>query len=283
MARLAPQSNFARYTAARSALFVKRMEEAKRGLLSVDINSPELGGVDRGYSDLCDVLHAVGEYDQQLALGREWGGHPGVQQPERAVGCQATALAALGRTTEIGDRLARLLDPGPAGQSASIAQALRAVAELRWHGHDSTAQRLSRAALERPGAFLSVADQLTLLVYAGELERASAQADSVVRADPVNVMGLGWLGALAASRKDSAIASHALGRLERLVIPYDGGTIAHTRAGILAHLGRPDDAVQLLRQAFAEGTSFQPASYHARFGLEPLRGFAPFEAFVKPR
>ena len=32
-----------------------------------------------------------------------------------------------------------------------------------------------------------------------------------------------------------------------------------------------------------EGVEFQKNAFHARFGLEPLRGFAPYEAFVKPK
>jgi hypothetical protein len=52
------------------------------------------------------------------------------------------------------------------------------------------------------------------------------------------------------------------------------------RAAILAHLGKRDEAVQLLRQARAKG---QEMSYwHAHPALAPLRGYGPFEDLITP-
>ena len=54
------------------------------------------------------------------------------------------------------------------------------------------------------------------------------------------------------------------------------------RRDLLAHPGRPADAVAELRHAITKGLA--PAEvFHANFGLDPLRGYRAYDALVRPR
>jgi hypothetical protein len=84
-------------------------------------------------------------------------------------------------------------------------------------------------------------------------------------------------------RGDRRAAIADVERLERTVPRYDRGDRTANRASIFALLGERERAVELLQLAHAEGASFQSSAFHARIGLEPLRGFDPFEEFVRPK
>ena len=54
------------------------------------------------------------------------------------------------------------------------------------------------------------------------------------------------------------------------------------RARVLAHRGRPDDAIAELRLATSKGLA-ATEFFHANFGLEPLRQYRAYDALVRPR
>lgn len=64
--------------------------------------------------------------------------------------------------------------------------------------------------------------------------------------------------------------------------PYLWGEAEFWRARIAALLGERDEAVRLLRQAFAEGYPAADPRIHAQADFERLRGYAPFDALVAP-
>jgi tetratricopeptide (TPR) repeat protein len=261
------------------------MEEARDELLSLD--DKDIGPEPTAwYYDLCNALHALADHEAELKWARELIALPRNPQPVYSRSFEVVALIGLGQLAGIDALFSQFLvprrDDATAPFTNPIASANRVVAELSWHGHDSTARRLSRVALDRAGATISANDRLSFLAFGREYERAGALADSLLRADTASDAALFWVGALAAARQDSASARTTLSRLERLVRPYDRGETIRARAEILALLGEKDQAVQLLRQAFTEGVPFI-GGFHARFGLEPLRGFPAFEAFVKPK
>jgi tetratricopeptide (TPR) repeat protein len=281
--RMAPRSTFARYTAARSAIFVNRMAQARDGLLALDFDSPDLGGVQGGYGDLTDVMHLLGDHEGELKAALEWSAHPRNQLPLRARGAEAVALVALGRLPEVSDMFPQFLTTRAEGNTRPTAFAIAIIRELRWHGADSLATHLSRVALERLGDNLTPNERLILLFGAGELAAAATLADSLLGINPGNTQARGWRGALAAIRGDRGTALADVERLERNVPRYDRGDRTANRASIFALLGERARAVELLQQAHAEGASFQSSAFHARIGLEPLRGFDPFEEFVRPK
>jgi len=159
------------------------------------------------------------------------------------------------------------------------------LAELRWHGHRVVATRLAASALERMGGTLGPVERAGFLELAGRLDAAAAIIDSLRRALPQDLFLTERGGVLAAARGDSASARAVLAQLEKSIQPYDNGETTTWRACILAQLGEKDRAVNLLQQALGEGIGFAfvPGSIHGRTPLEPLRGFPPFEALIKPK
>ncbi|MGQ0766854.1 MAG: protein kinase domain-containing protein [Gemmatimonadota bacterium] len=281
--RIAPQSNFARYTAARSAMFVNRMSDAREGLSGLDLESPDLGGVQGGYGDLTEVDHHLSDHEGELRVAQEWVDHPRNRLPLRALAAEGNALAALGRLDEVRELFPQFLTARAEGNTRPVTFALALIRELRWHGYPQEAAERARLALAMLSGQLTPNERLLLLTAAGQTSQAVVLADSLRRVDARNGVARSWRGALAAMLNDRATATSVLREIESDETAGDRGSRAADRAGILALLGEKDAAVQLLRQAHAEGTSFQGNAFHARIGLEPLRGFAAFEEFVRAR
>ena len=110
-------------------------------------------------------------------------------------------------------------------------------------------------------------------------------SDSIVQLNPAAGGPLYWRGVVAIAGEDTAGARSILHRLEQIRSPYGAGAITRNRARLHAALGEKDQAVQLLQRAFSEGASFQLTLAASGFhiGFESLRGFPPYEAFIKPR
>ena len=60
-----------------------------------------------------------------------------------------------------------------------------------------------------------------------------------------------------------------------------GPLTAPDRAAIEAHVGHPDKALGLLRNALSEGRGWED-EFHASLELMPLRGHPEFEAIIHP-
>jgi hypothetical protein len=181
------------------------------------------------------------------------------------------------------------------GRFTPGSEALGIIAELRWHGHDTAATRLSQLVLERIPSGLTLLERLQYLVFAGDFDAAAAAGDSlllVVPKDPKNNVDfnffrdvLYWAAVVAVVRDDHARANALMQRLEQNRWRYDRGRTSVQVGRILALMGEKDRAVQMLQRAYGEGSSngYAGNTFHAQYGFEPLRGFAPFEAFAKPK
>lgn len=281
--RVAPESNLARYAYARSALFVNRMAQARDQFALIAPDSPDLGGVQGLFADMAEAAHHLGEHARELALAEAWAAHPRNRAPLRARYAVAVALVGLGRIPSVRTMFPEFLSGGVEGTTRAVAFATGLVRELRWHGHDSVATALGRMALDRLGATLTPHERILLYSCAGSDTAATVLTDSLLAASPRDLQALGWKATFAARRHDRATADGVLRVLERDVPAFDHGARTANRASILALLGERDGAVRLLHQAHAEGAAFQGYAFHARIGLEPLRGFPAFEAFIKPK
>lgn len=152
-----------------------------------------------------------------------------------------------------------------------------AIEDLRYHGHDAAARRLAAKALE-PGAPADVGAlrlRYTALYALGRFAEARAAVDTL-RASP---LVLRWRGAAAARAGDTAGAERALAALA----PFDSGyarrDVAFQRAGILAALGRRDEAVRALEEARRLGR-WVNAWTLVGAGYEGLRGYPPADALM---
>ena len=100
----------------------------------------------------------------------------------------------------------------------------------------------------------------------------------------------GRLAAYRGRQREAERLSDSLGSLTRMKYPYLRGMNTHARAQIAAILGERETAVQLLRDAFAEGLqydTYRPSRLrsfnHALPEFQSLRGYEPFDQLVRPQ
>jgi tetratricopeptide (TPR) repeat protein len=288
VAREEPASK-AVYNHALQALQAGHLDEALLALQSLPTHGgPMLGWV--SYWDLLSTIqHLLGRRDDELATGRD----AQAANPSRlfALLPSLRALAALGRTAAI-DSLLRGAARLPADPAASEPMLLGEVAEeLRAHGHPVEAiqfwERSLAAAADRSagiedptGARLQRA---TTLYALGRVGDAIPAVDSILAASaapPADALGL--RGAIAARQGDRPRVREITSRLAALPRAYSFGVPTVWRARIAAALGERDAAVDLLRTAFAEGREYD-LWLHRDQDLASLRGYAPFEALIRPK
>jgi hypothetical protein len=85
---------------------------------------------------------------------------------------------------------------------------------------------------------------------------------------------------VAARQQDRATAEEMDALLA--VTPGTAGQASELRARIRALLGDRAEAVRLLRQAMAEGRAYDSGK-HAYPELQALRGYPPFEEWLRPK
>jgi tetratricopeptide (TPR) repeat protein len=168
---------------------------------------------------------------------------------------------------------------------------LTAVRALRKHGHHDEAQRIAdRAVALYRGRSAPVADPphhqwqlLECLYHAERWDEAQSLCAQLAAADPDHVDVLGRLGTLAARRGEEAEARRLFDRLRAVDRPYLWGNHTAWCARIAALLGEQQPAVELLLEAAAQGKHFLGSWPYDDIDLEPLRGYPPFEEFVRPK
>ena len=120
------------------------------------------------------------------------------------------------------------------------------------------------------------------LFAAERWEEAQTVFEELAAADTANITYWGYVGVLAARLGDSTEARRVSDRLAEMDDPYLGGLDTFWRAGIAAASGERERAVDLLREAHSHGYVFG-ITWHRSVILQPLRGFAPFEDFLRPK
>lgn len=122
-----------------------------------------------------------------------------------------------------------------------------------------------------------------LVAMARHFQRNWPAADTLFTAlvteRPQNADLLGWLGAVAAQRGDTARALRLTATLSALDVPYLHGAHTLARARIAAALGRRAEAIALTRQSISEGQVFDVI--HLVPELLPLRGDPEFDALFR--
>jgi tetratricopeptide (TPR) repeat protein/predicted Ser/Thr protein kinase/TolB-like protein len=235
------------------------------------------------FYNLAESLHLLGEHERELAVARRGLTiHPDLLFLRTWEG---RALAALGRLAEVD----RVVDDGltMAGHHAGMMLVLGL--ELRAHGHPEAARDLANRALvwhrdhppakdhedrrEALGQTLEVAEMW-------DAARALYERAASERSDKLEYRAA--LGRLAARSGDRAAARRISDRLSRVERPHLRGRHTLLRAGIAAHMGEKDWAVELLRASLAQGVWYDIA-LHQDLGLEPLHGDPAYEALVKPK
>ena len=237
----------------------------------------------------CMALHMLGEHDRELGESRR---AVELYPDELEVRlCEIRALAALGRTQDV-DRVVDECVMIRSGSGLLRWLILHAAYALRAHGHMQAAIALAErgAALHesRPAGEAASADHrytLAEFLYAAERwDEAEELFEELIAERPDNVDWRAYLGALAARRGDRPDALAVSAWLERNEHPYWAGGSTYRRARIAALLGERERAVELLREALAEGAwLFFGLKAHTDIDLQPLRDYPPFQEFMRPK
>jgi tetratricopeptide (TPR) repeat protein len=201
------------------------------------------------------------------------------------------ALGALGRERGVLELFRHLA----ARSIDSVAEpGLTMATELAVHGHHETAMAVAESILVRlqPGPGTD-SDRASYIGWANRLlgrnEGERAALEQIARSDPDTLAVLEAQARVAVLLADTANA----GRIDRILAEQSGrplrsptvrGALILARAHIAAGLGRREQAVALLQAASARGMLPLGAShaFHADLLLAPLRGYAPFDALLKP-
>jgi tetratricopeptide (TPR) repeat protein len=234
--------------------------------------------------EITHALHKLGEHKRELEEAqRGYRIHP--NQGACMLRFQARALAALGRVDEIDHVLDQI------EQAPDLRNHLRWLLDpadfLRLYGHTAAAQAVAErainwfesAAIDDAGARDAYASALFL---AGRFDDARNILDALVAEYPDNLTYRGRRGVLAVIRGDTAQATVDLDWLRNLNRPYLDGYHKFWRGVIVAAMGERETAMELLRQAFAEGTRHYLETFR-QAELESLRGYPPFEEFMRPK
>jgi len=163
--------------------------------------------------------------------------------------------------------------------------------ELEAHGHAALGRSLILQAVKwfesRPVGELDKWIQIRrVLAYhaLGEEAKASVALAPLLAVDPNSSLYIGLAGRIAAVRGDTAEAER---RARQLALPRSGfalGADEQERAFIAADLGRKDEAVALLQEAFAKGLGWNVWwRLHWFNDLEHLRDYPSFQALLVPQ
>ena len=244
-----------------------------------------------GFGACAMALHLLGEYEEELeVLRRARELYPDIIWLRAE---EARALVALGRLDDVEALIDETLAAsGSFGTPAGVMS--EASIALRVHvGREEAIEMAERAVAWREGELEgeSVADDWWGHSYMADdlcaAERWQEARELLLqlaseRPDDLNVRGC--LGVLAARLGDHDEARATLEDLRRLDRPYLLGANTYWAACIAAQLGERERAVELIRQALAQG--FRVGIYmqlHTDRDLEPLYGYPPFEELRRPK
>lgn len=278
--RIAPGSIW-EFQAGYEALKMNRPREAAQLISGVDLDSPIARGWLTNWVRLAEALHMLGRHEEELDVARQaktrFPGRPEVfvMEVQALVGSGNVegAMAVLDEARRLGS-----VDgwrPSDLG--------LVAAQEFRAHGHAGPALEILEGVIARERGEDGEGLRLVQALYsAGRWEEARAVLNGLSPWGEDELAFLRYSGALAArlgDREEALRISEALSALDR---PYTWGGPTFDRARIAALLGEAEEAVRLLRQAHGQGLGFD-ISWHRDMDLEPLRGYPPFEEFLRPK
>jgi serine/threonine-protein kinase len=298
-AELAPD-RFA-YHMAQWAMYLNRPREAIAVLARVSPNSAHTGGPNAYWTLLTKCYHAVGDGERELRAARE--ARRSTMEPMGALSLEVRALASLGRTADalalLDTALALPLERGPeplqvmVGISRISSPAMLMVSaaqELRAHGYEEAAQQSLARALAWYRAQSAHADrresfrfEIANVLY---LSRDWVGADTAFHAlaatDPASYIYLGYIGAIAARKRDEVTARYVMARLDTLrpTLPQPKAIAGYWQAKISAILGDERRALTFMSEVW--GQQGAPGA-HMDFDYERIWNASEFRRFTSPK
>jgi tetratricopeptide (TPR) repeat protein len=229
----------------------------------------------------------LGKYKQELKEVRKGQKY----YPNRLWLCayEARALAALGKIGAVREVIEKsLLVISSSGTPGDVM--LEAAWELRAQGHMVAYQEIADQAVDWCQNRLRMkevneamhSDLATALYTAEKWDEAQTVFEELAEDNPENIEYKGRIGLLAARRGERDKALKIFKELESIDRPYLFGEHTYMRARIASLHGEKEQAVVILRNAFAQGLQYG-AYLHHEMDLEPLRNYKPFQELLKPK
>jgi eukaryotic-like serine/threonine-protein kinase len=267
--RLAPKSTWAGYEAGETALFDGRPREAVRLFEALDPQSGALRHETAYYSLLSRAYYALDRVrDMRRCYERALRQYPGVSR-------MRNLLRVPGAEGDV-DGVERLADSVIAAPDMALVAALF---ELEAHGRADGARAIAQRALGRTRQPAVNSARVTnllntrmgLLMFLGEWRELARLADSTLQKGR-SPWAFALRGVAAAMLGDTADARRRAVAL--------AATDTRGEARILAALGDKQAALEILERGVAPAYVWQ---YHDDMLYRLMRGYAPFEDFLKPR
>jgi tetratricopeptide (TPR) repeat protein len=287
-AEMAPGSNAVYNRAWLALIYSNRPQEAVDALLTLDPERGPMRGWIAYHAALCGAYVRLHEHEKALEAARRLR-ETFANQPVGLL-WEGLALVGLGRIEETNGVLDEILAWPQAGLWQGYYFTVLA-AWLRLNGHADAAQRVIARGVEwyeaRPPETKASAswraEYARALYVANRCDEGYGVAKPLADESPEDLDQRGFVGILAACRGDREAALETSRWLEALDRPYLRGDHTRWRSLILGELGDRDNAVGLLRQAYAEGSRYIETWSWERLPLESLRGYAPYEELMRPK
>jgi tetratricopeptide (TPR) repeat protein len=236
---------------------------------------------------LTEALHMLGRHEEEVAATHASRELYADQLALRTY--EIRGLAALGRVEQVTQVIEDSLELQPGQWTAGYVM-LVAAKELRAHGHPRDAREVAQRAVgwcrSRPEQERSTRDQRTDLAEAlyslGRWDEAQELYVALAEEDPDDLDARGRLGSLAFRMGDIEEAERIYRELLGLDRPFLFGAHLMNAACIAAVRGEREQAVDLIREALAQGFSWD-IWVHREPDFESLRDFAPFQELLRPK
>jgi DNA-binding SARP family transcriptional activator len=232
------------------------------------------------WSRVAMTWHMTSEHESELAVTDRWrDSADGVWREVRG-----RTLAALGREREVRE----LLATGDTALEAFAAEWLRIATELAAHGHQRTATAMVESVMTRlelePDTGWVLGSLLEVDRLLGRPEHERSVLERIASTGLDSFAGLDVRGRIALLSGDTAQAEMIYRGLAEwnsrpLMGPALRSSLILVQARMAAGLGRREEAVALLRIPKAGIAS--SSELHSDPLLAPLRGYPPFQAFLK--
>jgi len=289
--KMVPKNIVINYMHGFSALEINRPLEtvktyAKMDSVDLEILYRRLVGTWR-IGALADALHMLAKYKQELKEVRK--GQKYYPNYLRLRAYEARTLAALGKIDAVREVIEKsLVLVSSSGTPGDVM--LEAAWEFRVQGHMEAYKEIADQAVGWYQNRLRMkevneamhSDFATALYTAEKWDKAQAVFAELAEDDPENIEYKGRIGLLAARKGERDKALEIFKELESIDRPYLFGEHTYMCARIASLLGEKEEAVVLLRDAFAQGLKYG-AYLHYEMDLEPIRNYKPFQELLKPK